>query len=97
MLTRVNAFAKANDVHVWFVAHPAKMQREGNELPVPDGMSISGSMAWWAKADVGLTVHRQENDVLIKVWKCRWRWIGKLGKTTLMYDVPSGTYNQMPF
>ena len=48
MLTRVNAFAKANDVHVWFVAHPAKMQREGSELPVPDGMSIAGSMAWWA-------------------------------------------------
>jgi len=97
MLTRVNAFAKANDVHVWFVAHPAKMQREGAELPIPDGMSIAGSMAWWAKADVGITVHRQEDDVLIRVWKCRWRWIGKLGKTTLLYDVPSGTYNQMPF
>lgn len=42
MLTRIHAFAKAYGVHVWFVAHPAKMSRSGNELPRPDGMSISG-------------------------------------------------------
>ena len=97
MLTTVNAFAKANDVHTWFVAHPAKMQREGADLPIPDGMSISGSMSWWAKSDVGLTVHRQTDEVLIKVWKCRWRWVGKLGRSFLNYDVPSGTYSAPPF
>jgi len=97
MLTRVNAFAKSNGVHTWFVAHPAKMQREGADLPVPDGMAISGSMSWWAKADVGLTVHRQPDDVMIKVWKARWRWVGKLGKASLHYDIPTGTYAQPPF
>ena len=97
MLTAVNAWAKQNDVHVWFVAHPAKMLREGSELPVPDGMSISGSMSWWAKADVGLTVHRQTDDVLIRVWKCRWRWVGKLGRAFLNYDTVSGTYSAPPF
>ena len=68
MLTKVNAFAKSNDVHVFFVAHPAKMLRNGNDLPVPDGMSISGSMAWWAKADVGITVYRKEGAVLIRTY-----------------------------
>jgi twinkle protein len=97
MLTTVNAFAKANEVHTWFVAHPAKMQREGADLPIPDGMAISGSMSWWAKADVGLTVHRQTDEVLIKVWKCRWRWVGKLGRALLNYDLPSGTYSAPPF
>jgi twinkle protein len=97
MLTRVNAFAKSNDVHTWFVAHPAKMQREGTELPVPDGMAISGSMSWWAKADVGLTVHRRQDDVMVKVWKARWRWVGKLGMGLLHYDIPTGTYAQPPF
>jgi len=97
MLTRVNAFAKSNGVHTWFVAHPAKMQREGVDLPVPDGMAISGSMSWWAKADVGLTVHRQPDDVMIKVWKARWRWVGRLGKASLHYDIPTGTYAQPPF
>jgi twinkle protein len=97
MLTTVNAFAKANEVHTWFVAHPAKIQREGADLPIPDGMAISGSMSWWAKADVGLTVHRQTDEVLIKVWKCRWRWVGKLGRALLNYDLPSGTYSAPPF
>jgi twinkle protein len=92
MLTKVNAFAKANDVHVFFVAHPAKMLRNGNDLPVPDGMSISGSMAWWAKADVGITVYRKEGAVLIRTWKCRWRWVGKPGDVDLYYDRVAGTY-----
>jgi len=93
MLTKVQAFAKAAGIHVWFVAHPAKQLRQGESLPVPDGMSISGSMAWWAKADVGMTVHRKEGtDVLIRIWKCRWRWTGKTGDVTLVYDRTCGAY-----
>jgi twinkle protein len=94
MLTRIQAFAKAFGVHVWFVAHPAKVSRTGNDLPRPDGMSISGSMAWWAKADCGLTVHRQENAVEIAVWKCRYRWVGTQGETLLAYDKVTGTYSE---
>lgn len=95
MLTKVQAFAKSAGVHVWFVAHPAKMLRMGDDMPIPDGMSVAGSMAWWAKADCGLTVHRQEGiNVLIKVWKCRWRWVGKVGECTLQYDKATGCYYQ---
>lgn len=92
MLTRVQRFCKAQDVHTWFVAHPSKMQRSGADQPRPDGMSISGSMAWWAKADCGLTVHRQDRYVEIAVWKCRYRWVGTQGETTLLYNRTSGTY-----
>ena len=93
MLTRVQAFAKAFGVHVFFVAHPSKITRSGMDLPRPDGMSISGSMAWWAKADCGLTVHRQKGPTVeIAVWKCRYRWIGTQGETTLSYQKTTGTY-----
>jgi twinkle protein len=93
MLTRVQAFAKAYGVHVWFVAHPAKITRSGMDLPRPDGMAISGSMAWWAKADCGLTVHRtKSNDVEIAVWKCRYRWVGTQGETKLGYNRITGSY-----
>ena len=93
MLTRIQAFAKAYGVHVWFVAHPAKITRSGMDLPRPDGMAISGSMAWWAKADCGLTVHRTKtHGVEIAVWKCRYRWVGTQGETTLMYNKITGTY-----
>jgi twinkle protein len=94
MLTRVQRFCKAHDVHTWFVAHPSKINRSGVEQPRPDGMSISGSMAWWAKADCGVTVHRLENHVEIAVWKSRYRWVGTQGETTLLYNRVSGTYEE---
>jgi len=93
MLTRMQAFAKAYGVHVWFVAHPSKITRSNMDLPRPDGMAISGSMAWWAKADCVITVHRtKSNDVEVAVWKCRYRWIGTQGETTLGYNKATGTY-----
>lgn len=95
MLTKVQKFAKAHDVHIWFVAHPSKIQRSGVDQPRPDGMSISGSMAWWAKADCGLTVHRQPDVVEIAVWKCRYRWIGTQGETTLKFNKQAGTYSEV--
>lgn len=94
MLTKVQKFAKANDVHVWFVAHPSKIQRSGVDQPRPDGMSISGSMAWWAKADCGVTIHRQTDHVEVAVWKCRYRWVGTQGETTLVYSKTAGTYGE---
>lgn len=92
MLTQVRKFCMTHEVHCWFVAHPSKMARSGNDQPRPDGMSISGSMAWWAKTDCGITVHRGDGNVEIAVWKCRYRWVGKQGETALAYDPTSGTY-----
>jgi len=95
MLTKVQKFCKAFDVHTWFVAHPSKINRSGVDQPRPDGMSISGSMAWWAKTDCGITVHRGERNVVeIAVWKCRYRWVGTQGETTLLYNKVSGTYEE---
>lgn len=95
MLTKVQRFIKAHDVHCWFVAHPSKVSRQGVEQPRPDGMSISGSMAWWAKTDCGITIHRGEGAVVeVAVWKCRHRWIGTQGETTLLYNKSAGTYSE---
>jgi twinkle protein len=95
MLTRVQKFCKATDVHTFFVAHPSKINRSGVEQPRPDGMSISGSMAWWAKTDCGLTVHRGKGAVVeIAVWKCRYRWCGTQGESSLLYNKTSGTYSE---
>jgi hypothetical protein len=94
MLTRVQKFCKAHDVHTWFIAHPSKVTRHGMEQPRPDGMSIAGSMAWWAKTDCGITVHRREHHVEISVWKCRYRWVGQQGETTMLYNKTAGTYSE---
>jgi twinkle protein len=95
MLTKIQAFAKSYGVHIWFVAHPSKMQRSGNDLPRPDGMAISGSMAWWAKADVGLTIHRLEHHTELVVWKCRYRWVGTQGECKMEFQKDSGTYKEL--
>lgn len=100
MLTRVRLFAKQNDVHVWFVAHPAKMMREGGTFPVPKGYDISGSAAWFAKADLGISVHRApdaDGTSEVHVWKCRFKWVGKIGMGLLGYEKSTGVYRDFEF
>ena len=100
MLTKMRLFAKSNDIHIFFVAHPAKMQRENGRVPIPKGMDISGSAAWFAKCDVGVTVHRSEDapDVSeIHCWKSRFKYIGRIGKTSLTYNKVCGVYDDISF
>lgn len=97
MLTRVRVFAQAHGIHIWFVAHPAKMQRENGRVPAPKGYDISGSAAWFAKADCGLTVHRSDptsNTSEIIIWKIRFSWIGKQGETRLVFDRVTSRYDE---
>lgn len=97
MLTKVRMFAMAYEAHVWFVAHPRRLPpRIGDKPVIPDGNSISGGMAWWAKTDIGLSVHREQGStrVLIDCWKCRFKWIGQQGQAHLNYDPVTGTYGE---
>ena len=98
MLTRCRLFARAHDVHVWFVAHPAKMMRDGGEFPAPKGYDISGSAAWFAKADLGVTVHRKPDTNLSEIhcWKVRFKWIGQQGVRDVEYFKSTGQYKE-PF
>ena len=98
VLTRLRVFAQAHGIHLWFVAHPTKMMRDASgDIPAPKGYDISGSAAWFAKADVGLTVHRPDPAYSpiseIHIWKCRFSWAGKQGKTELSFDNPTSTYH----
>lgn len=97
MLSEINQFAKAYNVAVFFVAHPAKIYpREDGTMPVPKGMHISGSAAWFAKADFGLTVHRGDHGVEIHCWKVRHKWLGEIGMTRLGYNALTGVYMDAP-
>ncbi len=95
LLTKLVAFARAHDIHIWFVAHPAKMQTNQEGLTaVPKGMNISGSAAFFAKADLGITVHRVGDITEIHAWKVRFKWQGQVGMTRLKYDRASGIYSE---
>lgn len=59
MLTKLRLFAVSHDVHVWFIAHPRILRSsDGGGIPIPKGYDISGSAAWFSKADFGMTVVR---------------------------------------
>lgn len=93
MLTHVKRFGTSHDAHVWMIAHPAKMARQGEAMPIPGGMDISGAYAWWAKADHGITIHRQDGGVMFRSWKARFKWLGSHGDATMIYDSVTGTYS----
>jgi hypothetical protein len=94
MLSELSSFAKANGIALFFVAHPQKLlPSPDGTMPVPKGSHISGSAAWWAKADIGLTVQRTETDVEIHCWKSRFKWLGQVGVAKVHYDKVSGRYS----
>ena len=93
MLTRMVQFARSHDLHIWFIAHPAKMRaNDSGVMPIPNGNHISGSAAWFAKADCGITVHRAEEHIEVHSWKCRFKWVGTVGQASLNYDPVTGRY-----
>jgi twinkle protein len=97
MLSKITSFAKAHGIHVWFVAHPQKMYpREDGSYSVPKGMNISGSAAWFAKADLGITVHRTEDLTEVHCWKSRFKWVGQVGVEMLKYDTVTGQFGDPP-
>jgi twinkle protein len=99
LLGKVKRFAQNHGVHVWFVAHPAKIQRENGNLPPPTLYDISGSANWANKADVGLVVYRDEavpNTADIYIRKVRFKSVGKIGALRLRYDPATGRYSDLP-
>lgn len=102
MLTSIKTFCSAHGVHVWFIAHPTKPPMYNNNsqegvLPIPRGHNISGSAAWWAKADHGLTIHKvpdMDNVTRVLCWKVRFSWTGKEGSRLLEFNPERAIYTE---
>ena len=92
MLTKVQLFAKQHEVLVFFVAHPTKPFVRDGKKNVCTGVDVSGSMAWFSKADTGLTIYRSEEGVEVHNWKARWGWQGKLGSANMTFNPVNGRY-----
>lgn len=100
VLKRVRQWARKHGVHVWIVAHPAKLYRdkETKEYPVPTLYDISGSANWRNKADNGIVVWRDftpgSKTVEVHIQKIRFRQIGKLGMVPMTYQPATATYGE---
>jgi twinkle protein len=90
MLKRIRRVAQRLGVHVIIAAHPRKPAQRGKDgkYSPPDGYEIADSAAWVNKPDVGVTLHRvEDNQVEIWTWKVRYRGeCGQLGRVKLGFN-----------
>lgn len=97
-LTKLRQFARNYHVHVWLVAHPAKLYKDKDgKYPVPTPYDISGSAHYRNKADNAITVwrnvgHDDQSCSDIHVQKIRFKEVGKVGLVSLRYDFISGAF-----
>jgi twinkle protein len=101
-LTEIRRFARTHHVHLWVVAHPAKLQKDqSGQYPVPTPYDISGSAHWRNKADNCISIYRKfatdgpEPPVEVHVQKVRFREVGKIGVCDLRYEKPTATYREV--
>jgi twinkle protein len=98
-LTQLRKFARENSIHVWLVAHPAKLMKDNKGVyPVPDGYTVSGSAHFYNKADNIIAVHRDTSNPAaateIHVQKIRSRWLGKRGTAYLQWRPECGRFKE---
>lgn len=93
-LTKIKAFALTHGIHIFLIAHPVKLKKEGNKYEVPTLYSISGSAHFFNKTDNGLTVYRDfdTNIVTIYIQKVRYSWLGKIGYVDFSYNTETRQY-----
>lgn len=97
-LTKLRRFARECNLHVWLVAHPAKLQKDKQtgQYPVPTPYDVSGSAHWRNKADYCIAVHRDlkegNKEVEVHIQKVRFKEIGKVGMAVLEYQYSNGRY-----
>jgi len=97
-LKKIRQFARRHSVHVWIVAHPAKMYRDKDgQYPVPTMYDIAGSAHWRNKADNGLCIWRDFNapgtPIEVHIQKIRFRQVGKVGMTEFKYRASTCNYS----
>lgn len=89
VLTKLTAFAQANNVLIFLVAHPTKMkENEDGTYKMPDLYSVSGSADFRNMTHNGYTIYREfanedkgtEDTVWFVVTKHKFSYQGKMGE-----------------
>lgn len=98
-LTQLRRFARENSIHIWLVAHPAKLMKDNKGVyPVPDGYSVSGSAHFFNKADNIIAIHRDTTNPAapteVHVQKIRSRWLGRRGIAYLQWRPECGRFKE---
>jgi twinkle protein len=90
-------FAKAFKVHICVIAHPTKSVKDADgKYKMPTLYDINGSANWYNKADLGVIVHKEnEDDTLIKVQKSRYHEvIGVPGEVIMHFNRDTRAFHE---
>jgi twinkle protein len=99
-LRKVRQFARRTGLHVWIVAHPAKLQRnrQDGKYPMPSLYDISDSAHWYNKVDNGIVVYRDKSDpaapVEVHIQKVRLAETGDVGNVPFKYNKVLANYEE---
>ena len=97
-LQKARWFARKYDVAVFLVMHPTKQQKNDSGLyPVCDLYSCKGASEIYDKADIGLTIWRNEHEDYgeFHVTKIKFRHLGRKGKATFRFNMNNGRYSEV--
>lgn len=91
-------FGLAHEVLIFLIAHPTKLRTDpatGREEPA-SLYSISGSANFRNMADVGISVYRDRETGVVRVFilKMRFWWLGKEGAVDFEYERGTGRYKE---
>ena len=98
-LEKLRSFARRRQVLVILAAHPTKMKKDpmSGKFPVPTMYDISGSAAFFNKADFGIAIERDRaRDVTrVHVQKVKFRHLGQPGVASFQYNTCCGRFVPM--
>ena len=98
-LQKIRWFARKYDVALFLVMHPTKQQKlESGLYPVVDLYACKGASEIYDKADIGITVWRNEqaNYAEMHVTKMKFRHLGEKGRATFVFNINNGRYVSIP-
>ena len=98
-LEKLRSFARRRQVLVILAAHPTKMKRDPltKQFPVPTMYDISGSAAFFNKADFGIAIERDRTRGVtrVHVQKVKFRHLGQPGIASFQYNTCCGRFVPM--
>ena len=97
-LDKLTMFCQMNNVHLFLVAHPTKIQKDKSTgaYEVPNLYNISGSANFFNKTANGICVYRNykdgERNAEIYVQKVKFKHWGNVGMASMFWDRETGRY-----
>lgn len=96
-LDLISTFNKKNGTHAFIIAHPTKMRSnpDTGKYDVPGLYDISGSANFYNKADIGLSMYKEElgKNTLV-VQKVKFKFWGQVGQVSLSWNKDNGRYDE---